>query len=159
MIGSAHRTVKRLMGLANLTLLHPVPTLQRSFAMPSKSKTEWSDNTLDPLRAKRPERKGSFGNTSGMEVEPLYATEDVESEAYVDQVGYPGEFPYTRGVQPTMYRGRVWTMRQYAGFASASGGQTRLVSEPRDHGASAGPQLDEVDEVDSTSPPSLTKAV
>ena len=125
MIGSAHRTVKRLMGLANLTLLHPVPTLQRSFAMPSKSKTEWSDNTLDPLRAKRPERKGSFGNTSGMEVEPLYATEDVESEAYVDQVGYPGEFPYTRGVQPTMYRGRVWTMRQYAGFASAEESNAR----------------------------------
>jgi methylmalonyl-CoA mutase N-terminal domain/subunit len=93
--------------------------------MPSKSKTEWSDNTLDPLRAKRPERRESFANTSGIEVEPLYAPDDVDSGAYAERVGYPGEFPYTRGVQPNMYRGRVWTMRQYAGFASAEESNTR----------------------------------
>ena len=93
--------------------------------MPSTSKTEWSENTLDPLRAKRPERKESFTNTSGVEVEPLYAPDDVDPGAYGEHVGYPGEFPYTRGVQPTMYRGRVWTMRQYAGFASAEESNTR----------------------------------
>jgi methylmalonyl-CoA mutase N-terminal domain/subunit len=93
--------------------------------MPSKSKTEWSENTLDPLRAKRPERKESFANSSGVEVEPLYAPDDVDPGAYGEHVGYPGEFPYTRGVQPTMYRGRVWTMRQYAGFASAEESNTR----------------------------------
>ncbi len=93
--------------------------------MPSESKTEWSDNTLDPLTARRPERKESFANTSGIEVEPLYAPEDVKAGAYGERVGYPGEFPYTRGVQPNMYRGRIWTMRQYAGFASAEESNTR----------------------------------
>ena len=113
------------MPLPKLTLATPVPTLEPSFTMPSKSKTEWSDNTLDPLTARRPERKESFANTSGLEVEPLYAPEDVSAAAYGERVGYPGEFPYTRGVQPNMYRGRVWTMRQYAGFASAEESNTR----------------------------------
>ena len=93
--------------------------------MSSTSKPEWTENTLDPLRAKRPERKESFANTSGIEVEPLYGPQDVRPAAYDATVGYPGEYPYTRGVQPNMYRGKVWTMRQYAGFASAEESNAR----------------------------------
>ena len=93
--------------------------------MASTSKTEWSANTLEPLRNRRPERKESFLNTSGTEVEPLYTPEDVRSDDYVESVGYPGEYPFTRGVQPNMYRGRVWTMRQYAGYASAEESNAR----------------------------------
>src|SRR5437016_1950664 len=54
-----------------------------------------------------------------MPIEPLYASDDLAGWDEQQQLGYPGEFPYTRGVQPTMYRGRLWTMRQYAGFADA----------------------------------------
>ena len=93
--------------------------------MASTSKTDWSANTLKPLRNRRPERKDSFLNTSGIEVEPLYTPEDVQSDDYVESVGYPGEYPFTRGVQPNMYRGRVWTMRQYAGYASAEESNAR----------------------------------
>ncbi len=93
--------------------------------MASTSKTEWSANTLEPLKNRRPERKESFLNTSGTEVEPLYTPEDVRSDDYVESVGYPGEYPFTRGVQPNMYRGRVWTMRQYAGYASAEESNAR----------------------------------
>ncbi len=57
--------------------------------------------------------------TSRIEVQPLYTPADLEGWEYDEQVGYPGEFPYTRGVQPTMYRGRPWTMRQYAGMGDA----------------------------------------
>ena len=58
-------------------------------------------------------------------MEPLYTPEDVQSDDYVESVGYPGEYPFTRGVQPNMYRGRVWTMRQYAGYASAEESNAR----------------------------------
>ena len=58
-------------------------------------------------------------------MEPLYTPEDVRSDDYVESVGYPGEYPFTRGVQPNMYRGRVWTMRQYAGYASAEESNSR----------------------------------
>lgn len=69
--------------------------------------------------AKRPERKESFVNTSGIPVKRLYSPVDTEDTDYLERLGFPGEYPYTRGVQPTMYRGRFWTMRQYAGFATA----------------------------------------
>ncbi len=69
--------------------------------------------------AKRPERKESFVNTSGIPVKRLYSPVDTEDTDYLESLGFPGEYPYTRGVQPTMYRGRFWTMRQYAGFATA----------------------------------------
>lgn len=68
---------------------------------------------------KRPERQTAFMSGSGDEVNRLYTPADVENVDYMDELGFPGEFPYTRGVQPTMYRGRLWTMRMYAGFATA----------------------------------------
>src|SRR5258706_7864963 len=65
------------------------------------------------------ERKHRFTTLSGLPVERLYGPEESESSAAEDKIGYPGEFPYTRGIYPTMYRGRLWTMRQYAGFGTA----------------------------------------
>jgi len=79
---------------------------------------KWSDE-LEPKLAKRPERKGDFVNTSGIPVKRVYTPLDVADFDYMKELGLPGEYPFTRGVQPTMYRGRFWTMRQYAGFGTA----------------------------------------
>ena len=87
--------------------------------MPKDIKPEfdrWENETLYPLLTKYPERKETFKTTSGVEV-PRVAMPG-ESE-YLEELGFPGEYPFTRGIQPTMYRGRLWTMRQYAGYASA----------------------------------------
>ncbi|HKW56671.1 MAG TPA: methylmalonyl-CoA mutase family protein [Candidatus Acidoferrum sp.] len=65
------------------------------------------------------ERKESFKTLSGLPVQRLYTQDDLASQDTESSVGYPGEFPYTRGIYPTMYRGRLWTMRQYAGFGTA----------------------------------------
>jgi len=79
---------------------------------------KWAD-VLEAKLAKRPERKGDFVNTSGIPVERVYTPLGVADFDYMRELGLPGEYPFTRGVQPTMYRGRLWTMRQYAGFATA----------------------------------------
>jgi len=68
--------------------------------------------------SKSPEREPSFKTTSHIELKRLYTPLDVADLDYSDELGFPGESPFTRGVQPTMYRGRLWTMRQYAGFAT-----------------------------------------
>jgi len=78
----------------------------------------WSQNVKEKL-GKRPERKDRFINTSGIALKRLYTPLDTEDMNYMKVAGLPGEYPFTRGVQPTMYRGRFWTMRQYAGFATA----------------------------------------
>ncbi|MBI2885851.1 MAG: methylmalonyl-CoA mutase family protein [Chloroflexi bacterium] len=87
--------------------------------MPSQNKDEWLKNTYRPAVQRSPEREPAFETTSGAELHPLYTPEDLAALDYNAGIGYPGEYPYVRGVQPTMYRGRYWTMRQYAGFASA----------------------------------------
>lgn len=83
------------------------------------SKEEWQKKTIDKAIKRFPERKEKFSTTSEIEVERLYTPENIGDLDYEKDLGYPGEYPYTRGVQPTMYRGRLWTMRQYAGFATA----------------------------------------
>jgi methylmalonyl-CoA mutase N-terminal domain/subunit len=75
--------------------------------------------------AKHPERKPAFVNTSGIPIKRLYTSLDGKDVDYLSEMGFPGEYPYTRGVQPTMYRGRYWTMRQYAGFATAEESNAR----------------------------------
>jgi methylmalonyl-CoA mutase N-terminal domain/subunit len=75
---------------------------------------------LQPFLEKSPERSESFTTSSGTPIERLYTPEDLEALQYDGDLGYPGQFPYTRGVYPTMYRGRLWTMRQYAGFGTAA---------------------------------------
>ncbi len=79
----------------------------------------WEKTTLHKTLSKTKERESSFKTTSAIEVERLYTPLDVASIDYCEDLGFPGEYPFTRGVQPTMYRGRFWTMRQYAGFATA----------------------------------------
>jgi methylmalonyl-CoA mutase N-terminal domain/subunit len=73
---------------------------------------------VDKMLAKRAERKPAFATISGLPVDRLYLPQQ-PGEDYAGKLGFPGRFPFTRGVQPTMYRGQFWTMRQYAGFASA----------------------------------------
>ena len=85
----------------------------------SKSKQEWQETTLASVQKGHSERRDKFGTTSGIEIQPVYTPEDLPDFDHVHQLGYPGEFPYTRGVQPNMYRGRIWTVRQYAGFGGA----------------------------------------
>ena len=79
---------------------------------------EWSKKVEAKL-SERPERKKEFVNTSGIPIKRLYTPLDQKGMDYPSELGFPGEYPFTRGVQPTMYRGRYWTMRQYAGFATA----------------------------------------
>ena len=74
---------------------------------------------VDKALSRFPERKENFPTTSGIEMKRLFSPADVDAIDYNEDVGFPGEFPFTRGVQPTMYRARFWTMRQYAGFGSA----------------------------------------
>ncbi|PIV20088.1 MAG: methylmalonyl-CoA mutase [Deltaproteobacteria bacterium CG03_land_8_20_14_0_80_45_14] len=78
----------------------------------------WGKTTLNKAISKAPEREPSFKTTSHIELKRLYTPLDVADLDYCGELGFPGEFPFTRGVQPTMYRGRLWTMRQYAGFAT-----------------------------------------
>ncbi len=84
-----------------------------------KVKKDWESNSLNKVLKKFSERKKTFVTGSNKEVNRLYDPLDLEKFDYIDDLGYPGEYPYTRGVQPTMYRGRLWTMRQYAGFGDA----------------------------------------
>jgi methylmalonyl-CoA mutase, N-terminal domain len=77
------------------------------------------DERVAKVLQKMPERKADFANTSGIPVNRVYTPLDMEGFDYLKQLGLPGAYPYTRAVQPTAYRGRFWTMRQYAGFASA----------------------------------------
>ncbi len=79
---------------------------------------EWSDR-IEQKASTKQERKEQFVNTSGIPLKRLYTPLDQTDADYLSEIGFPGEYPFTRGVQPTMYRGRYWTMRQYAGFASA----------------------------------------
>ena len=79
----------------------------------------WRATTRAKAVSRSPERRDQFLTTSGLEIQDLYAPSDVAGLQEERDLGRPGEYPYTRGVQPTMYRGRLWTMRQYAGFSTA----------------------------------------
>jgi methylmalonyl-CoA mutase N-terminal domain/subunit len=85
--------------------------------------TSKSNRQKSPKRT--PERQERFQTSSGAEVSPLYGPGDLPGWDYQEKLGFPGEYPFTRGVQPTMYRGRLWTMRQYAGFGDAAASNRR----------------------------------
>lgn len=89
----------------------------------SDEKNRWERETYDPLVKRFPERKDSFKTTSGIELPPVMLPD--EKRDYLAELGFPGEYPFTRGVQPSMYRGRLWTMRQYAGYATAEESNAR----------------------------------
>ncbi|HHY36952.1 MAG TPA: methylmalonyl-CoA mutase, partial [Firmicutes bacterium] len=84
-----------------------------------KKKRQWEETTLKKVIERFPERKKEFRTLSGLPVERVYTPAEVAELDYERDQGLPGEYPYTRGIQPTMYRGRFWTMRQYAGFGTA----------------------------------------
>ncbi|MFT5193437.1 MAG: methylmalonyl-CoA mutase N-terminal domain/subunit [Cellvibrionaceae bacterium] len=81
-------------------------------------KDEWTKNRVDPTLARFPERKKEFTTSSDIPMERVFTPAEIDP-AYEQNLGFPGEYPFTRGVQPTMYRSRFWTMRQYAGFSTA----------------------------------------
>lgn len=85
----------------------------------AKAKEAWTAGSVAKTLAKNKERSEEFTTSSGIPVERIYTQEDIDDLDYERDLGFPGQYPFTRGVQPTMYRGRFWTMRQYAGFATA----------------------------------------
>jgi len=87
---------------------------------------EWVDGPLARSLERLPERRPRFATDSGITVERLYTPVDLEGAIYSETLGVPGRYPFTRGIQPTMYRSRFWTMRQYAGFGDARETNRRL---------------------------------
>ena len=85
----------------------------------AEAKKRWEDTVVAKTMVRLPERLPKFTSGSGEPVERLYIPESASERTYEDKLGFPGQFPFTRGVQPTMYRGRLWTIRQYAGYATA----------------------------------------
>ena len=79
----------------------------------------WEEKTLNPFIQKNPEQRENFVTTSNKVIKRLYTPLDFDLEKFDEKIGFPGEYPFTRGIQPTMYRGKFWTMRQYAGFGTA----------------------------------------
>ncbi len=91
----------------------------KEIASPQEAAVErWEQETLAPVLKKRPERKARFENVSLDEVKRLYTPADVADVDFERDISFPGEFPYTRGIHPTGYRGKMWTMRQFAGFGT-----------------------------------------
>ncbi|TFF96502.1 methylmalonyl-CoA mutase [Candidatus Thorarchaeota archaeon] len=84
-----------------------------------KEEKKWEKETLGPHEKKHPSRRQEFVTTSSKPVKVLYTPLDVPKFDYVKDLGFPSQYPYTRGVQPSMYRGRLWTMRQFAGMGTA----------------------------------------
>jgi len=80
---------------------------------------DWNEKSYRPFVEKNPERESTFTTASFSKVDPLYIPTNLNYENYVEEIGFPGRYPFTRGVQPSMYRGKFWTMRQYAGFGTA----------------------------------------
>src|SRR5204862_2553049 len=87
---------------------------------------QWESKTLDPVLRKRPERKQSFQTVSLEEVNRLYTPADTQDIDCSQDIAFPGEFPYTRGIHPTGYRGKLWTMRQFAGFSTPEATNARF---------------------------------
>ncbi len=85
----------------------------------------WDETIVQPQLEKRPERLSSFSTTSDIELRRIYTPLEADEVPYMEALGLPGAYPFTRGIQPTMYRGRLWTMRQYAGFGTAEESNAR----------------------------------
>src|SRR5690349_13797581 len=92
-----------------------MPETKESLTEKQSEKERWEQGTLQKVLDKSPERKKSFEGVSLEPVERLYTEADTENTSVI---GFPGEYPYKRGIHPTGYRGKLWTMRQFAGFSS-----------------------------------------
>ncbi len=91
----------------------------KEFTSPAEEAVEgWERETLQPLLEKHPERKSNFQTVSLEETNRLYSPADVEPLDFERDISFPGNFPYTRGIHPTGYRGKLWTVRQFAGFST-----------------------------------------
>src|SRR5437867_2927552 len=95
---------------------------------PSEDERRWEDETLIPSLKKSPERKESFTTLSGVPINRLYTSADLAGLDYERELGDPGRYPYARGIHETMYRGRLWTMRQFSGFGTPEDTNRRLHS-------------------------------
>ena len=95
-----------------------MPETKESSSPVAIEKERWKQQTLEPAVSKHPERKKSFQTVSLAEVDRLYTPTDVDELDFNRDIAFPGEFPYTRGIHPTGYRGKLWTMRQFAGFST-----------------------------------------
>jgi methylmalonyl-CoA mutase N-terminal domain/subunit len=95
-----------------------MPETKESSSPAEVERERWEHETLKPALEKHPERKKSFQTVSLEEVEPLYTPADTANVEFDRDISFPGEFPYTRGIHPTGYRGKLWTMRQFAGFST-----------------------------------------
>jgi len=84
-----------------------------------KAFNKWQDSTLQKTLNSRPERQNKFNTISAEEIHRLYSPLDIENLDYLEDLNMPGQYPFTRGIHPTMYRGRLWTMRMFAGYGSA----------------------------------------
>jgi methylmalonyl-CoA mutase, N-terminal domain len=93
---------------------------------PSSAEVKWQETVLNPALERAPERQAAFTTTSGVPIERLYTPADLAGFAYDRDLGEPGEFPYTRGIHASMYRGRLWTMRQFSGFGTPEDTNRRL---------------------------------
>ena len=91
-----------------------------------KAYEKWKKEILEPALAKNPERRDEFITTSSQSVNRLYTSLDNSHIDFSRDISYPGEFPYTRGIHSTMYRGRLWTMRMFAGFGSSEATNSRF---------------------------------
>jgi methylmalonyl-CoA mutase, N-terminal domain len=87
----------------------------------------WEDTVYKDAVKNLPEQKNNLTSVSFEPVKPLYVPTDADPAGYLEKSGFPGQFPFTRGIQPSMYRGRYWTMRQYAGFGNASESNKRYL--------------------------------
>ena len=97
----------------------PLAEVTQEKRAPSPRELEWEEKTLKPTLEKTPERAAQFTTVSGHPIRRLYTPADLSDWDPARDLGYPGEPPYTRGIHATMYRGRLWTMRQFAGFGTA----------------------------------------
>ncbi|MDH5419751.1 MAG: methylmalonyl-CoA mutase family protein [Candidatus Bathyarchaeota archaeon] len=92
---------------------------EQSLSKITKEREKWEKTTVPSWLRRNPERKGEFKTTSGINIKRLYTPEDVKNLDYLRDLGFPGQFPFTRSLHATMYRGRLWTMRQFSGFGTA----------------------------------------
>ena len=125
--------------------------------MASHDRKSWLEKVYTPFAAKGKSRRAGVKTSSNIEIDPLYAPDGEVDEAYAHQLGFPGEFPFTRGVYPSMYRGRPWTIRQYAGFGTARETNRRFRSllDAGQHGVSTAFDLPTQMGLDSDDPRAL----
>src|SRR5512140_368984 len=89
-------------------------------------KRRWEERTLEPHLKKYPDRDEEYSTVSSLPIGRLYSPEDLQGTDFERDIAWPGEYPYTRGVQPTMYRGKLWTMRMFAGMGTAEDTNARF---------------------------------